>query len=114
MKRSYEPVFWLIAVVLGVASGYVHVIEPDPTMVALLALASAMFLGFARPERPWLWALILAVSIPAADLYMYLRGMAFYRGRLEGAFVAGLVSGVVGAYAGWLGRRTFSILIRKT
>jgi hypothetical protein len=106
--------YWFVAVAMGLASGYIHVLVPDPTIAALLALAAAMFLGFARPERPWRWALVLAFSIPAADLYMYLQGMAFYRGRLEGAFVAGLVSGIVGAYAGWLGRRTVNIFLEKT
>lgn len=113
MKRSVHPWFCLLAVLLGVASGYVHVIAPDPTIVALLALASAMFLALVRPERPWLWAVILAISIPSADAWMYLRGMTVYRARLEGAFIIGLVSGIVGAYAGWLGRRTISLLTHR-
>ena len=113
VTRNNECLFWLLAVLFGVASGYLHVIVPDPTIVALTALVGAMFLGFARPQRPGLWALILALSIPSADLVMYLRGMAIYRGRLEGAFVAGLVSGIVGSYAGWLGRRTVTVLMGK-
>jgi hypothetical protein len=51
MKRSVEPLFVVLAVLLGIGSGYMHVIIPDPTIVALAALASAMFLGFARPPR---------------------------------------------------------------
>jgi hypothetical protein len=100
VKRKFDLWFIVIAVVLGLASGYVHLVAPDPTIVALLALVCAMFLGLMRPAQPWLWALIIAFSIPAADLYANLTGQPIYRGRIEGAFVAGLVSGLVGSYAG--------------
>ncbi len=105
VKRSSDALYAVVAVVLGLMSGYVHLIAPDPTIVALLALAGAMFLGIARPQRPWLWALIIAFSIPGADLFAKLPGVVVYRGRIPGAFVAGLVSGIVGAYAGAMMRR---------
>lgn len=103
-----------MAAALGVASGYAHLVDPDPTIVALLALASAMLLGVAQPRRPWLWAAILSVSIPTADLYAHFTGQAIYRGRIEGAFVAGLVSGTVGAYAGAIGRRLLERVLSKS
>ena len=95
----------VLAAALGLASGYAHLIDPDPTIVALLALVCAMALGVARPRRPWLWAVIIAASIPGADLYANLTGQPVTRARIEGAFVAGLVSGLVGAYGGSLLRR---------
>jgi hypothetical protein len=113
MKRSSEPLWWAVALMLGLASGYVHVIVPDPTVVALLALASAMFVGFMQPEKPWIWSIILALSLPVADTVMYLKGMPFYRGRIEGAIVAGLVSGIVGGYAGSVGRRNLRNIFEK-
>lgn len=114
MARSSQLLWYAIALVLGLASGYVHMLAPDPTVVALLALASAMFVSFMRPERPWLWSVILALSLPVADAVMYLRGMPFYRGRIEGAFIAGLASGLVGGYAGSFGRRTLQRLFAES
>jgi hypothetical protein len=105
VKRISDVWFVVIAVGLGLASGYVHLIAPDPTIVALLALVCAMFLGLMRPARPWLWAIIIAFSIPGADLYAHFTGQPIFRGRIEGAFVAGLVSGLVGAYGGSLMRK---------
>lgn len=105
MSSKYEPLFWAIALLLGLASGYVHLIIPDPTVVALLALASAMFLGLTQPRRPWVWALIIAFSIPGADLVAKLMGQVVLSGRIEGAFIAGLASGLVGAYGGAAMRR---------
>ncbi len=113
MKSRFEPLFWVIAAALGLGSGYVHLVTSDPTLVALLALASAMFLGFVQPHRPWLWAVILASAIPLADLYARVTGQPIYRGRIEGAFIAGLVSGLVGAYAGAVGNRTVRRVFSK-
>lgn len=105
MKRLHDAWFAGLAILLGLAAGYVHLIAPDPTIVALLALMCAMFLGVVRPERPWLWAVIIAASIPGADIYANLAGQPVFLARIEGAFVAGIVSGMVGAYGGSLMRR---------
>jgi hypothetical protein len=114
VKRTSDAWFVATAVVLGLVSGYVHLIVEDPTVAALLALASAMFLGLTRPARPWLWAVIIAASMPGADLYANLTGQPIFRGRIEGAFVAGLVSGLVGAYGGSLMRRMVLRVLDKS
>lgn len=93
------------AVALGLGSGYLYFALGDIMILALLALALSMALGAADADRPWLWALLLAGAMPAAALFVQLRGLPVLSGQVESALVAALASTFLGAYAGAMLRR---------
>jgi len=76
-------------------------LHTDDTGVEVAALgACAFFLGCLDPRRAWLWPLLVAASIPGAEL---LFGKAGIHGGLLGvaAFVlaVSLIAGLTGAFA---------------
>jgi uncharacterized membrane protein YfcA len=97
--------FWIFAVLLGLACAAVRYYLPDPTMSALPACAVAMLLAVIRPEKPWRWGLLLAVLVPMSDLYSWLAHEFVQSGRVEGSIIIGLASGFVGGYGGSIMRR---------
>jgi predicted cobalt transporter CbtA len=90
-------------VVLAAAfTGWVdlHSDEVQPT-VALLMLFTAL-LAFARPRRPWRWALLMGVAVPLAYVVAPLLGVA-PRAQPEpnlSATLIALIPAMIGAYAG--------------
>lgn len=109
-----QRVFVLLAVLLSVGIAFVHAHAPDPGIAFLLTLAAAMFLGVSQPQRPWLWALLVGVSLPAAELYFHAVGDTAYRARFKGAVVVAIIAGIVGAYGGALMRRMIANVFSKT
>ncbi|MGA3210541.1 MAG: hypothetical protein ABSD20_04490 [Terriglobales bacterium] len=95
----------LLAILFGLGSGYLYFATLDLMILALLVLVIAMAMGAAEPCKPWLWATLLAVSIPAAVLIVRMLGGLVSTGRIEAAFAAGLVSALLGVYAGAMMRR---------
>jgi hypothetical protein len=74
--------------------------EVQPT-VALLLLFTAL-LAFARPYRPWRWALLMGASIPLAYVLAPLLGIA-PRAQPEpniAATLLALIPAMLGAYGG--------------
>jgi hypothetical protein len=119
-QRRADALFSALAVMVGLAIGYLHVhtqmtsVESDPTLPALLVCGAAMAFGAARPRRPWRWALLIGFSIPAMQLVSLLRGISLARGQVEGAFAIGLVAGMVGALGGSMMRRMVGNVFEKT
>jgi hypothetical protein len=107
-----RPLFWILAVVLGVAAGYIHLLEPDPTMAALLVVAFTMALGVSQPRKPWRWALIIALCLPAAELLAFLGRTKPTRAAVYASFVT-LVPAFVGAYGGALMRQMVGNVFAK-
>lgn len=95
----------VVAVGLGLASGYLYLMSFDLMILAVLVLASAMALGAAQSRRPWIVALLLSLAIPMAAVLVRMRGLPVYSGQIESAAVAGLASALLGAYAGAFLRR---------
>jgi hypothetical protein len=100
-----DAVYYVLAVVLGILGGMLHVALRDPLLTALLVLSSTMFLGFMRPSRPWRWVLLVALLVPlvmiAANLLNYYRELT-----RAGIFGSALITlpAVAGAYGGHFGR----------
>jgi len=95
----------VLAILSGLGSGYLYFATFDLMILALLALVIAMALGAAVPRTPWLWAVLLAMSIPAAAFIPWHRAEIVPLTRLEAAFATGLASALIGAYAGAMMRR---------
>jgi hypothetical protein len=94
------PWLWVVGAVLGAFCGFVEVKVGDLLLTAFLALACTMFLGFARPKRPWRWTLLICVCVPlgrliaAFVLHQYTERAQIYESLLA------FLPGVVGAYSG--------------
>jgi hypothetical protein len=78
--------FAMLALALGALIGYAQLQWGELTIPALLVAMVTMFLGGVRPRRPWLWALLVAGCVPAAQLFAYVGRERFTRGAIFGSF----------------------------
>ncbi len=74
-----------------------------------------MVLGYLRPERPWIWTLLVGVMVPVVMV------IAKAMGRYAGFTPAGLygsvllmLPGIAGAYGGFFGHKVVQELSSKT
>ncbi len=102
---------YIIAVICGIFAGFVHVTVGDPLLTSLVVLISTMSLGFARPERPWRWTLIVGLMVP---IVMLSANLSHYYETLTRAGLAGsiliMLPGIAGAYGGSVGRRFVRVM----
>ncbi len=104
--------FILVAVVFGVLIGYGQARLGELAVSALLVAMVTMFLGAMRPQRPWLWALLVALCVPAVQFVAYLGREHFTRGATASSFAL-LAPAFVCAYGGAAGRRLLGELFKK-
>jgi hypothetical protein len=104
-----NTVFYILAIVLGTLAGIAHITIEDPLITALIVLASAMFLGFMRPTRPWRWTLLVGLMVPVVMIVAHLAGRYanFTRAGIYGSVLL-ILPGIAGAYGGFFGRRFIS------
>jgi hypothetical protein len=110
--RTSNVIAYALALVLGLGAGYVNLQVNDPTLAALLAAMIAMGLGLWKHRRPWRWGLLVGLCIPAAQILSYMRGVPPLRGEVTRACFIGLVSAMVAAYLGGVGRIAFENIRR--
>jgi hypothetical protein len=70
-----------------------------------------MFLGALRPRRPWMWALLVALCVPAAEYVAHLGREHFTRGATFASFAL-LAPAFVCAYGGAMGRKVVGELLK--
>jgi hypothetical protein len=104
--------FTAIALACGALIGYAQVKLGELAISALLVAMVTMMLGAVRPRRPWRWALLVALCVPAAQLVAYLGREHFTRGATIGSFAL-LAPAFVCAYGGAVGRKLVDELFRK-
>jgi ABC-type multidrug transport system permease subunit len=103
-QSQADGVFYLLAAVCGVATGWADVVINDLLFTALLVLMACMLLGLLRPRWPWRWVLMVATFIPLTELAAYLVLTAKpSRAQVYGSFLA-FLPGIAGAYGGSLMR----------
>lgn len=96
---SSTPVY-VLAVLMGAASGYVNVRVEDLMLTAVMVTAFAMFLAFLRPKRPWRWAVLVSAMIPLGQVLAFkLTGQRLNRVGISEAILAVLPANA-GAYGG--------------
>ena len=101
--KASEPsstLVYVLAVLLGGATGYVNVRIEDLMLTAVMVTAFAMFLAFLRPARPWRWALLVSAIIPIGEVLAFkLTGQKLNRVGISEAILAVLPANA-GAYGG--------------
>lgn len=104
---------YIIAVICGILAGIVHITIGDPLFTSLVVLISTMSLGFARPERPWRWTLIVGLMVP---IIMLAGNILHYYETLTRAGLAGsiliMLPGIAGAYGGSVGRKFVRVMFQ--
>lgn len=104
---------YIIAVICGILSGIVHITIGDPLLTALVVLVSTMGLGFARPERPWRWLLIVGLLVPtvmlSANLLHYYETLT--RAGLYGSVLI-MLPGIAGAFGGSFMRKFVRVMFQ--
>ena len=103
---------YAFAVLLGLAGGILEITVNDLLVTAIFVVFATMALGFVRPQRAWRWTVIVASFVPVFRLaaYIFLNQNANRAQIWEAVFA--FVLGIVGAYAGVLGRRGVDELFR--
>ena len=98
-ERSSTAIY-VLAVLMGAATGYVNVRIEDLMLTAVMVTAFAMFLAFLRPERPWRWAVLVSAMIPIGEVLAFkLTGQRLNRAGISEAILAVLPANA-GAYGG--------------
>ena len=95
----------VLALVLGLAGGYLYVLSSDLMILALAVLAFGMLLGILRPRHSWLPALLLAAGAPMPAVMARPHGPPSDASPIASVIVAGIASSFMGAYAGAAARR---------
>jgi len=104
--------FYVLAVLLGLAAGFVEIRIGDLLVTALLVLISTMVLGFLRPSHPWRWTLIVGACVPIVRIWAYaVMTQKPYRAQLWESGL-GFLTGVAGAYCGAFTRKAIHELFR--
>jgi hypothetical protein len=70
--RKSDALYYILAVIFGIAAGVIAVKVGDLLFTAFLVLAPCMLLGAVRPQRPWRWVLIIGIFVPLIELLAYL------------------------------------------
>jgi hypothetical protein len=103
-------VFYVLAALAGLGTGWVDVIVNDLLFTALLVLSSCMLLGLLRPRWPWRWVAAVVVFIPLMEFAAYrILAVKPTRGQVYGSFLTAL-PGTAGAYGGAVMRRVMDNL----
>jgi hypothetical protein len=104
---------YALAAALGICAGILDVKIGDLLLTALFVLASTMFLGALRPEKPWRWILLVGVFVPLLQALAYwFMTEKPYRAQIYESFL-GFLTGTAGAYGGSAGRRAIAEIFRK-
>lgn len=107
-----DALFYLLAAVCGVTTGWADVVISDLLFTALLVLMACMLLGLLRPRWPWRWVLMVGTFIPLTELAAYLvLTVKPSQSQVYGSFLA-FLPGIAGAYGGSLMRGVMENLRR--
>jgi hypothetical protein len=108
--RRSDWLFYVLAALCGIGTGWVDVVINDLLFTALLVLAACMLLGLLRSRWPWRWVIVVVAFIPIAEWAAYLlMTVKPTRGQIYGSFLTAL-PGTAGAYGGAVMRRVIENL----
>ena len=112
MTRKNDILFYILAVLVGLAAGFTEITISDLLVTAIVVMFATMVLGFLRPQSAWRWTIIVAAFVPLLRLAAYF----FLNQRSDRAQIwesaLGFVTGAVGVYAGVLARLGVDKLFR--
>jgi hypothetical protein len=103
-KSRADGFYYFLAVLSGVAAGWLDIKVGDLLLTALAVLAANMLLGFLSPRQPWRWVLLVGIFVPVVEwlAYFFLSEKP-ERAQIYESFLA-FVPGIAGAYGAAVGR----------
>jgi len=103
-KTGGDGFYYLVAVLSGMAAGWLDIKVGDLLLTAMVVLAANMALGFLSPRAPWRWVVLVGVFVPVVEwlAYFYLSEKP-ERAQIYESFLA-FVPGIAGAFGGAVGR----------
>ena len=104
-KASWGVGYYLLALALGAATGYIDYVTGEVFITALLLLALGMGFGLWRPGRGWAAGIALALGVTAARVVAHLMRPLPHIGDIPATLLAAIPA-VVGGAAGGLLRTT--------
>jgi ABC-type multidrug transport system permease subunit len=103
-KGGRDALFYALAALCGIGTGWADVTVNDLLFTALLVLASCMLLGTLRPRWPWRWVVVVGGFIPLTEFVAFVvLTVKPTRAQVYGSFLA-FLPGIAGAYGGSLMR----------
>ena len=104
---------YIIAIALGLFSGWVNQKVDDALLTALCVLAFTMLLGVWKAQRPWRWVLLVWAGVPIVlAYYHYWVGWPHDRGQVYGAFLQ-LLAASAGGFGGHFMRQMIDNVFLK-
>ncbi len=105
-----DVIFYVLATLFGIATGWADVQIDDLLFTALLVLSSCMLLGLLRKRWPWRWVVMVGIFVPLTELMAYLvRTVKPTHAQIYGSFLA-FLPGIAGAYGGAIMRNVIDQL----
>jgi hypothetical protein len=99
-KNGPRVIVYIIAIALGLFSGWVNQTVDDALLTALCVLAFTMVLGAWKKQQPWRWVLLVWVGVPAVlAYYQFVVRWPHDRGQVYGAFLQ-LLAASAGGFGG--------------
>ena len=99
-KNGTDVLYYGLAVVCGIGTGWADVRINDLLFTALLVLSSCILLGILRPRHAWRWVVLVGIFIPLTEFFAYfILTVKPSRAQVYGSFLA-FLPGVAGAYGG--------------
>ncbi len=109
-RRQNDWWVYVLAAICGVGAGAIDVALDDLLLVALVVVASGLFLGILRPRRPWRWVIAVGVFIPLTEVAAYyLLTVKPTRAQVYASCLM-FLPGIAGAYGGAVFRNVVSTL----
>lgn len=91
---------YIIAIALGLFSGWVNQVVDDPLLTALCVVVFSMFMGTWKKQQPWRWMLLVWIGVPLMlAYYHFVAHLPHKRGEVYGAFLQ-ILAGSAGAHGG--------------
>lgn len=112
-KAGGDGIYYLLAVLSGVASGWLDIKVGDLLLTATAVLTANMILGFMSPRSPWRWVVIVGVFVPVVEwlAYWFLTQKP-ERAQIYESFLA-FLPGIAGAFGGSISRGVVDNLFGK-
>ncbi len=91
---------YLLAIAMGLFSGWVNQRVDDALLTSLCILAFSMFLGVWKRGHPWRWGLLVWMGVPLVlAYYQFVVGWPHDRSQVYAAFLQ-ILAGSAGSFGG--------------
>ena len=107
------PIPYIIAVAVGLVSGWVNQAVGDPLLTSLCVVAFSMFMGVWKEQRPWRWLLLVWIGVPLMlAYYHFVAHLPHTRGQVYATFLQVLAASA-GAHGGHFMRQMIDNVFLK-